>query len=336
MECNINKRNAKIGVCLPTYKRPDQLRQSVRSIIAAGQADAIPIFITDNSADSTNDAVIAELCAAYPHIVYEKNAENLGIDRNVQRCINLCDCDYAWPMGDDDRMLPEAISTLLPLLERDAPAFVAVNYSYVDENIEFILREKQFSQDQNTVKSSEAFFCEDAWAIGFLGSCVINKALWNQVRPDRYLDTYFAHVGVILEAIAGRSVSLVAAPLILNRVGGADVFTWSGDAYGVFHGWAKLIGLLEPVYGAEACRAATASFERGHGLSTLRFLFAKRADRIYNLDIYHQFIRGSDKSRRYKLAAHLVARLPPLPFQGLRALLFLARRQRNRKVARQP
>jgi len=330
------RHHTKLGVCIPTYKRPDQLRQCVNSIIASAADHAVPIFITDNSADATNQDVIAELQARYPHIIYELNPENVGIDRNVQRCINLCDCDYAWGMGDDDRMLPEAITTVLQILERESPAFLFANYSYVDENISVILREKLMPISVDKAENSATFFREDAWAIGFLGSCIINKKLWRGVQPEKYIGTYFAHVGVILESIAGQSVSLTAKPLVLNRVGDAAVFTWSDDAYGVFHGWSKVARLLEPIYGAEACAASTASFERNHGLNTLRFLMAKRADRIYTLDIYRKFIQGSEQGRLHKWAANLIARMPPFPFRGLRALFFFLRQSRNRRVTERP
>jgi glycosyltransferase involved in cell wall biosynthesis len=324
--------NRRLGVCIPTYKRPDQLRRCVESIIAAAAPFDVPIFITDNAADDTNRAVIAELRARYPHIVYALNEENVGIDRNVQRCINLCDCDYAWGIGDDDRMLPGAVGAVLEALERDSPAFLCVNYSYVDEDVAVVLREKLLPLEADRDEDAAAFFREDAWAIGFLGSCVVNKALWRAVSPAPYLDTYFAHVGVILESVAGRRVSLLAEPQVLNRVGGAEVFTWSGDAYGVFQGFPAVARRLAPVYGAEAAEEAAATFVRRHGLDTLRFMLARRGDRAYNLDVYRRFVRDSRRGRLHKMAAYLVATIPPAPARALRVLFSLMRRRSSQKV----
>jgi glycosyltransferase involved in cell wall biosynthesis len=325
--------NTRLGICIPTYKRPDQLRQCVVSVIAAAEPFQVPIFLADDSADETNAAVVAELQARYPHIIYEKNVCNLGIDSNILHCADICSCDYAWLLGEDDRLRPEAVATVLPILERDAPAFLAVNYSYVDQDIAILLRPKLLAIDTDTTMDSATFFQNTAWAIGFIGACVVNKSRWATVSPTPYLGTYFAHVGVILESIAGQNVFLLAAPLVLNRVGGADVFTWSGDAYGVFAGFPKVARLLAPIYGTEAAEAAAASFIRQHGLDTLRFMLAKRADRAYNIAVYREFVKDSDRSRLSKWAAYLVARLPPHPFRGLRALLYFIRLQRNRKVA---
>ena len=328
--------NTRLGICIPTYKRPDQLRLCVRSLIASAAPHNVPIFIADDSADSTNTALIAELQALYPHIVYEKNAVNLGIDGNIIHSVDICDCDYAWLIGEDDRMLPEAVPAALETLGTADLAFVAANYSYVDEDISVILREKRMMLEADRSESSEIFLRQDAWGIGFIGSCIINTRLWRGVQPEKYFGTYFAHVGVILESIAGKTVNLIARPLVLNRVGGAETFTWSGDAYGVFHGWAKMTALLEPIYGKEACDASAASFEHNHGLNTLRFMMAKRADRLYTLEIYRKFIQGSQQRRMHKLAAHLIARLGPQPFRILRNLLFSVRKQQNRRVTDLP
>ena len=142
---------------------------------------------------------MAELNRCYPHIVYRKNEKNLGIDGNILHAVTICDCDYAWLIGEDDRMTPDAAAAIVPVLDQKSPAFVAVNYSYVDEDITVILRDRLMPLDADKTESSPDFFRNDAWAIGFIGSCVINKSLWTGVDPTQYLGTYFAHVGVILE-----------------------------------------------------------------------------------------------------------------------------------------
>jgi glycosyltransferase involved in cell wall biosynthesis len=320
-----------LGICIPTYKRPDQLRQCVLSIIASAEPFAVPIFIADDSTDATNAEVIAELQGRYPHIVYERNAANLGIDRNILHSVDICRCEYAWLMGEDDRMKPEGVSTVLAHLAEasEPPAFIAVNYSSVDEHISYVIKERLMMISADCVEDADTFFRREAPAIGFIGGCVINTALWRTVDPTPYLDTYFAHAGRILESVHGKQVSLVAAPLVLNRTGGAHVFTWSDDAYGVFEGWPRMVRLLEPLYGPEACCACLESFQRLHGLTTLRFLCAKRADNLYNLEMYRRSIQGGNHAPLYRLAAWLIALSPSKPFALLSAGLAAFRAKRN-------
>src|SRR5579862_8549592 len=105
--------NQTLAVCIPTYKRPDQLQQCVRSVIAAAAPYCVPIVIVDDSTDDTNRQVIADLQAQYEYIATERNTSNQGIDRNIVRSVDLCPCEYAWILGEDDRMLPGAIRTVL-------------------------------------------------------------------------------------------------------------------------------------------------------------------------------------------------------------------------------
>jgi len=327
--------NTRLGICIPTYKRPDQLRQCVDSIIASAAPSDVPIFIADDSADETNTALIAELQSRYPHIVYEKNPRNLGIDRNILHSVDLCDCDFAWLMGEDDRMKASAVPTVLAVLARlaEPPAFIAANYSSVDEHIAFVVKDRLLAISEDTVREAETFFRQEAPAIGFIGGCVINMQLWRMVDPAPYLDTYFAHAGRILASMYGRQVYLIAEPQVLNRSGGAHVFTWSDDAYGVFHGWEAVVHRLEPIYGPEACRACIESFHRMHGVNTIRFLCAKRADNLYNLDIYRRSIKSGDFSPLYKIAAFLIACAGPEPFDLYRRLLAARRQRRNPRAS---
>lgn len=324
--------NSLLGICIPTYKRPDQLQLCVRSVIAAAAPFHVSIFIADDSADDTNTEAIAALQARYPHIKHERNPQNLGIDRNILHCADLCPCDYAWLLGEDDRLLPEAVASVLQVLDKSSPAFLAVNYSSVNEEVSLIIKEKLMDISVDTERSAEDFLRREAPAIGFIGSCVVNKALWDTIDPAPYLDTYFAHVGRILASVAGKRVFLIARPLVLNRAGGAAAFTWSSDAYGVYTGWAKVIRRLEPLYSAAVCAECIEAFDRLHGLSTVRFMMAKRADCVYNLDIYRKFIQRSDRGRGYKLLARLVAGVPPILFQVLHGLLSRVRQRRNRQV----
>lgn len=319
--------NQRLGICIPTYKRPDQLLQCVLSIIASAEPHHVPIYILDDSTDETNAEAIGALRERYPRIVYRKNERNLGIDGNIAACVDACACDYAWIMGEDDRMRPDAIRIALEALE-ESPAFVCVNYSYVDDAVAVILRERQLDIISDLVLSGEEFLRTHAWAIGFIGGCIVNKGLWNAVDKARYIGTYYAHAGVILESLAGRKALVLAKPLVLNRVGNAETFTWSGDSYGVMTGWARMCRLLEPFYNVDTCRAAEDAFLQNHGLTSIKLLCSQRADRVYNMSAYRSYFRDADRGRMYHLLARLVAVAPPAPFRYARSFYHYVRRRK--------
>ena len=321
------KPDTMLGICIPTYRRPEQLLRCVKSIIASAGDYNLPIHIVDDAADDTNSRVIAQLQGLYPFIDYEKNDANMGIDRNILKSIDRCRCRYAWPIGEDDRLLPDAVKKVLAAIEKaETPDFIYVNYAAVDEDFKILLKRRSLDLAGDGFVGSRTFLQDQAWSIGFIGACVIRKSLWSRVAREPYLDTYFAHVGIIMAYLAKRRLFRIAAPLILNRCGTARVFSWTESAFEVLGGWQRLMDRLVPLYGPEACEKAKRSFEAAHGLNTLRFIAYLRADRLLDAARFDRYVRFSGTKRA---AARIICQTPPGVFQLTRWLLFALRRRRR-------
>ena len=324
--------NDLLGICIPTYKRPQQLAACVQSVITAAQPHAAPIFIADDAVDDTNVATVEQLRRRYPHIRYHRNATNLGIDRNILNVANLCDCRYAWLLGEDDRLVPEAVGEVLRELRRE-PTFVFVNYSTVNEGVTAVLREKALSIAADEERSAEEFLADTGWSIGFIGACVVNKALWHTAPQAPYIGTYFAHVGVIFHYLQGRRLSLIAKPLVLNRCGTPQTFTWRQETFEVLGGWARLMTCLRPIYGDVVCAQSLEAFERSHGLGTLRFLLYARAGGVYDEKAYCEHVRDSNRSRAHKLGAWLIAKSDRRLTHAMYLLLAGIRQRTRRQIS---
>jgi len=324
-----------LGICIPTYKRPDQLFACVQSIIRSIGNRIVPIFISDDSTDDTNVEVIARLRASYPHIIHDRNPKNLGIDRNILKSANICTCRHAWLIGEDDRMVPEGVPTVLEVLTKsqEPVPFIYVNYASVDETLTLVLHEKSLALQQDTLKRVGDFLENDAWSIGFIGACVINRQLWSTVNPEPYLGTYFAHVGVILEYLKGHQLYLIAKPLVLNRCGTARIFTWAHTAFEVMYGWSHMMKALEPHYGATACEKATESMDSAHGTGTMLWYGYLRADRAFSLAAYRKHVHSAQHSLPHKIGAWLIAVTPPQAFQSVRWVMTHIRRRTCRTIS---
>ena len=167
----------------------------------------------------------------------------------------------------------------------------------------------------------------------FIGACVVNRRLWSTTNRDLYLDTYFAHVGMILEYLKGRQLYLIAKPLVLNRCGTARIFTWSHTAFEVMYGWSHMTKALEPLYGVEACDNASESMDEAHGTGTMLWYGYLRADHAFSLAAYHKHIRHANHGRFHKFGAWVIAITPPQVFRGVRWLLTHFRRRTCRSIA---
>lgn len=321
-----------LGICIPTYRRPDQLRRCVTSIIRTAAPHGVPIHITDDSADDTNSAVIAELQACYPRVFHHRNPTNLGIDANICRAVDVCDARHAWIIGEDDRMTPEAVPTVLGALQSGERPFIFVNYASVDEDLSFVLHERSLPLVTDREVDAGEYFASDAWAMGFIGACVVDRQLWRGVSRDQYLGTYYAHVGVILEYLRGKRVYQMAKPVVLNRCGTARTFTWTGSTFEVLGGWGRMVDRLRRIYPAEICDRAAASFLRAHGVGTIPFFCYLRADGALDASIHERYVQNGPYPVASRCASWWIARTSPALFQAARWGLNRLRKARSRPL----
>ncbi|HZZ86346.1 MAG TPA: glycosyltransferase [Anaeromyxobacteraceae bacterium] len=321
-----------LAVCIPTYKRPDQLVRCVRSVIKSAGSREIPIHLADDSCDETNLSAIAELQREYPHVHHHRNPVNLGIDRNILHSVDLCTSRHAWIMGEDDRMTPEALETVLRVLAGGDRPFVYVNYASVDEDLSLVLRERSLPLEVDREESAEDFLAAHAWSAGFIGACVVDMERWRGVKPAPYVGTWFAHVGAIMESLRGRKVYLIAKPLVLNRCGAPGAFTWASSTFDVLGGWRRMVDQLRAFYPAGVCDRAAASFVRAHGIGTIPFFAYLRAGGALDRESWERFVRNGPYPAASRAAAWAMAGLDQRLFQAAAWGLGAVRRRRKRRI----
>lgn len=328
--------NTRLGISIPTYKRPDELRKCVTSVQISAGPYRVPVYLVDDAVDDTNSAVFKELKNAYPYIHIIRNEQNLGIDRNIQKAVDVCPCDYVWLLGEDDRMKPQGVETVLQALEEETAPFVYVNYSATDNDITFLIKECSLILPTNQRVPAETFYRNYAWSMGFIGACVIRKSAWVSVDAQPYLDSFFAHVGRIMASIQGQEVLMIAEPLILNRCGSPEAFSWTEDAVEVFTGWEKMTLALGKIYSVEAGRASLAAFKKAHGIGSLKFLAYLRAAGVYKFSMMPQLVDTEAPSPGFRLAAWLIALLPCRFWRMVRWILMQWRQAKSPDLDLQP
>lgn len=321
-----------LGIAIPAYRRPDQLRRCLLSIVRSVGGREVPVVVADDSCDDTNVAAIEEVRRVYPHLVHHRNPRNLGIDRNILHSVDLCPARYVWLMGEDDRMTPDAIPAVSRILEAGDRPFVYVNYASVDEDVSTVLTERSLPLSQDRELGAEEFFADCAWSMGFIGACVVRKEAWSRTDPERYVGTWFAHVGRILELAQGGRVWMVAAPLVLNRCGTVRAFSWADESFEVLGGWSRMVDRLRGLYPDDICDRAAESFRRAHGLGSIVSFCYLRADGALRPATWEKHVRNGPYEAWPRRLAWLIARTPPALFRAARFGLMTARRIRNPRV----
>ena len=126
-----------VSVIIPTYDRPDYLREAVDSVFAQTYS-AIEILIID---DGSADGGIRTKSALKPYLsgnrqtpkityLYQKNA---GLVSAVNRGLTLAQGEYIQRLDDDDRLLPEKIARSVELFQAQPEVgLVATGYYHID------------------------------------------------------------------------------------------------------------------------------------------------------------------------------------------------------------
>lgn len=321
-----------LGICIPTYKRPDFLKRCVLSAIESAEGYPIRIFIADDSASDVNDAVLAELVAAWPCVSAHQNPANLGLDNNIQRSVDLCNCDYAWIVGEDDYFLPGSVRRVVDRLQHADHAFVFANYAYVGDRDDSQIG-RALDQPDGLLSGID-FIDRYLWAAGFIGACIVDRQRWGSTSPDPYKGTYYTHVGRICEMLApvGSTVCIICQACVANRVEGTDTFTWRNDSYGVFFGFQDMCEAVardHPGIAAAARNAATV-MEKHYGWLSLKVAMRLRSGLGYDYAQYRRYLAPGTGNPFKRLAFMLISVAPPWTFRPLVA----AHRWMRRAAAR--
>lgn len=109
-------RNRRISVCIPTFNRAALLRLSIESVLRQSFKD-FQLIISDNG--STDDTESVASSFGDDRLIYMRNASNLGIRGNWNRCLDLAKGEFIAILPDDDLMKPENLLEKVAVLDRD-------------------------------------------------------------------------------------------------------------------------------------------------------------------------------------------------------------------------
>ena len=115
-----------LTLAIPTYNRAANLELLLRTLAPQLAAEpAVELLISDNASPDATEALVRGLIAAGLRCRYLRNQENIEADPNFLQCYHEARGKYVWIFGDDDLLLPGALSFLMRFLvsSADRPEF---------------------------------------------------------------------------------------------------------------------------------------------------------------------------------------------------------------------
>ncbi|WP_299229772.1 glycosyltransferase family 2 protein [Sulfurihydrogenibium sp.] len=131
----------KISVLIPTYNRPEYLREALKSVLDQSLKPYEVIVADDNPNEEINKKnfeVANEFAKDYPFIKYHKNEKNLGPAENYKNLFYLASGDLIHFLDDDNILAPYTLEELSKPFKDDNIAVSAGKTLFVDERLKVI------------------------------------------------------------------------------------------------------------------------------------------------------------------------------------------------------
>lgn len=221
-----------LSICIATYNRGAFIAETLDAVLAQLTPE-VELIVVDGASEDDTSAVMARYAARHPRLVYRREGENSGIDRDFDKAVLYATGRYCWLMSDDDLMVPGAVASVLARVSGE-PQLIVVNAEVRDREFRTVLKARQFDSDDDRLyggSEHERLFSEAATYLTFIGGVIVRRDWWLGRDRAAYYGSLFVHVGVIFQQPAPTHVKVIAEPLIRIRYGNAS---WTPRAFEIW------------------------------------------------------------------------------------------------------
>lgn len=244
-----------ISFCIPTYKRPQKLKEALSSISNSianvkSQNFMYEIIITDNKSDDSTEMnvknFIENLNTTNISIKYYIQSNNLGASLNLISSTSYASGEYLWFFSDDDFLIKDAVQNFIIVCESENIEFYYNTRLLTDKNLKKIngMNPQPNLLEGDLVFTSgiemfEKLGIEIMSIIGYYSSIVIKKEIWENACIKNIDESEFGYLKVLLFAIKKAKCYINSHPSVLCRLDyrgfkDKDSFVWLDQYISVF------------------------------------------------------------------------------------------------------
>ena len=182
---------ARVTIAVPTYDRPDFLRQAIQSVLRQTYQDFEVIVSDDGSNPETAEVV---RCADDPRVQYRRTAGKLGVPKHFNECVRIAQGEFFALLPDDDLYAPEYLARMVEALESNpAVGFAECGFYAVDQDIRCI-EEMLASKEGFSANAEDAMIWQlqtlrcNPVALVYRRSAMLKVGLWRE--DEGYFDDW--------------------------------------------------------------------------------------------------------------------------------------------------
>ncbi|MDN3632436.1 glycosyltransferase family 2 protein [Vibrio lentus] len=134
LDFSVGFQEPEISIMIPTYKRHHLLNRAINSISNQVTGVNYEIVIVDNDGDGEFNTELMEVISGFnnENIKYYRNAENIGMFGNWNRCIQLARGNLICILNDDDYLKPDFIESACNIIYSKQVRCVSFDIDYND------------------------------------------------------------------------------------------------------------------------------------------------------------------------------------------------------------
>ncbi len=209
-----------LSFCIPAYNAPEELTETLQSIVDAAKDYPIEVVIRDDASPSGDLWTVVEPFTNQLSINYQRHSKNLRFDANTLSAVAAARGEYCWLFSDNDWVLPYALDWFFAAIKR----YPRAGYMYIDRLNEEDPVPPYDEMKGHGVPSAEEFITQND-VPGFISSQIVKKSLWDSVDKQKYIGNWWIHTATILEFLPKTETVRSQLPLIRARKGNAWVRT---------------------------------------------------------------------------------------------------------------
>ena len=171
-----------LTICIPTYNRNDLLNQCLSKLLPQ-LSGYHRLIIIDNCSDVPVLSSLGSLLDDFDEtrIRIIRNVVNVGGSGNVLRCLELCETQWMYCLGDDDMVAPDCIATIEKTITTHADALY-ISFSRVHSIRQNVVRTEGMSAFIDKLDDWSSFL--------FMSTAVVNSGRMREFARWGYLYAY--------------------------------------------------------------------------------------------------------------------------------------------------
>lgn len=198
--------------------------------------------MSDNASTDDTEKMVRGYGKDIKNLVYSKNVQNHGFDRNIIKVIDLASGEYCWILGDDDEICKDSLSSILDDIKNSRHDIILYERFETDASFE---KEPVYSPwtslpeglTFNLEPEINEFYryLDKCTSLGgmfsYISVLVFKKTKWDRIpAKDRMAHTGYTHVYMLFSMMADKAnVTYVKKPVVICRLGNdsiCPVMTW--------------------------------------------------------------------------------------------------------------